>query len=499
MFASLLVALVPAAGCQGRPAEGVGAPFLRIGVGAGVTNRDASLAVWTQLLQGEGLLTRGWDGRANGRLASAWHWDDGGRALRLKLKPNVVFHDGTPLTADHVVRLLRERALTPIESRPIGFSHVTDVTSPDAATVLIRLSEPDVFLLTEIVDTFIVHPDKPGVATGPFRVVSRSPSVEVMRFDDYHDQVSPLAGVRILPYDTPRSAWAALLRGDVDAVRDVNREAIEFMERSSKVRTYSSLHPFYIAMVFNQRHPAFAHVEVRRALSTALDRAAIVERALRGRGRVAEDPIWPYHWAYSTSKSAVRFDPAAARVQLDKAGFRLPPAASEGQLRKRFSFRCLVYKEDPQYERIALMVQRQLFDIGVELVIELAGMDTFPARAASGNFDAFIFSLNASRSLEFTYRFWHSQTAGLLKMQNAGYTGADAGLDQLRRSTSDDDTRTAITGLTRTFHQDAPAAFIAWLEVTRAVDSRFDVGDDDRQQDPFANIWQWKLATEPGK
>ena len=81
-------------------------------------------------------------------------------------------------------------------------------------------------------------------------------------------------------------------------------------------------------------------------------------------------------------------------------------------------------------------------------------------------------------------------------MQNSGYTGADAGLDRLRRSISDEDTRAAVADLTRTFHEDAPAAFIAWLEITRAVDSRFTVGDHEAQ-DPFANIWQWRPATGP--
>jgi hypothetical protein len=40
-----------------------------------------------------------------------------------------------------------------------------------------------------------------------------------------------------------------------------------------------------------------------------------------------------------------------------------------------------------------------------------------------------------------------------------------------------------------------PAAFLAWPETTRAVDARFDIGD---QSDPdvFANLWRWRLAPD---
>jgi peptide/nickel transport system substrate-binding protein len=496
VFLALAVALGWTAACRSSATDGTDAPVLRIGFGIGETARQAGLTVWTDLLRAEALLNRDWDGRVNGRLADRWAWEDDGRTLRLTLKPGVRLHDGSLLKTDLIVGLLKQRALGPIEKRRFGFAYVTEVTSPDPATILVRLSQPDVFLLTELVEMYVVRPDAPDVATGAFQIVRREPQVELRRFTDYHGGVSPLGGVKILTYDTDRGAWAALMRGEVDAVQEVSRDSIEFMERSSRVRTYSILQPGYVPVVFNQRHAVLRQLEVRRALSEALDRQAIVERAMRGHGRVADGPIWPFHWAYVPSKVRFGYDPDSARARLDRAGFRLPPAAREGELRKRFSFRCLVYDEDPLYERMALMVQRQLFDIGVEMVIELVGMDTFGPRAGSGDFDAFLFPANASRALDFTYRFWHSGLAAPLRMQNSGYSGATAGLDRLRRSISDEDTRAAVADLTRTFHEDAPAAFIAWLEITRAVDARFTVGDHE-SQDPFLNIWQWRRATGP--
>jgi ABC-type transport system substrate-binding protein len=165
-------------------------------------------------------------------------------------------------------------------------------------------------------------------------------------------------------------------------------------------------------------------------------------------------------------------------------------------LRARFRVSCLVNSEDSQDERIALMIQRQLSDVGVHLEIELLPMEDLIRRIRDGKFETYMVRANASRTLERTYRFWRSTSPLNIPTQNSHYTGADALLDRLRRSTSDAEVRTAVKDLAVRFNEDAPAAFIAWLQITRAVDGKFDVGVAPGE-DPFANIWRWKLAGQP--
>jgi hypothetical protein len=137
------------------------------------------------------------------------------------------------------------------------------------------------------------------------------------------------------------------------------------------------------------------------------------------------------------------------------------------------------------------MLQRQLLDIGVDMAIELVGLDAFGPRASAGDFDAFLVRANAGRSLDFTYRLWRSPAPNQTALQNSGYTGADALLDRLRRSTSDEEMPHAVAALVHRFQEDAPAVFIAWLEVTKAIDSDIAVGESNAQ-DPFMNIGQWR-------
>ena len=491
-----LLALLLATACGQGISVSPNAEPLRIGFGIGDSAKGAGLPALTDLLYAESLLSREMDGRQTERLVTTWRWEDGGRVLHLRLKEGVQFHDGTPLTASLVAESLRATVEKARNSSGVGFEHVTAVTATTDDTVTFTLTQPDMFLLSALSDRKIVHPQKPDIGTGPFRIVSRTPTVEVARFAEYHGGASTLPGVRIVTYDTARSVWAALMRGDVDAAQEVSRESVEFMQRSSNVQVYPLLQSFYVSMVFNHKHEVLRHAEVRRALSEAIDRPAILERALRGRGLVAEGPIWPMYWAYERPAETYGYKPERSQERLDRAGFPLPAARRQGDLRKRFAFKCLVYNEDPQYERIALMVQRQLFDIGVDLRIELADMGTFTKRAASGEFDSFLMRTNAGRSLDVAYRFWHTSSAGRKPLQDTGYTGADSVLDELRASTTEEGTRAAVTTVVRRFYEDAPAIFIAWLEVTRAVDSKVTVNVEPGD-DPFAKLWRWRATAPP--
>jgi peptide/nickel transport system substrate-binding protein len=443
-----------------------------------------------ELLYSEPVIGREVDGRSTPYLAESWSWENSDRRVRVRLKKNIRFHHGQLLTADLIARALQAQVADTREQNPNAYETVTRIWA-DQDDVVVDLSRPDALLLSELFGLRVVHPDDPDNGTGPFRIVKRVPQIEAVRFDGYHSGVSQIGKVTILTYDSQRSAWAALMRGEVDAVQEVSRESVEFLAGSSTAQTYSFLQPFYIPLVFNVRHPALAQVEVRRAITEGLDREAIIARAMHGHGKVANGPIWPLHWAYSDSYPRYSYDPDKAAMRLDRAGFPVRAGARAGEPAARFTLKCLFWSEDPQYERIALMIQRQLFDIGVNVELEPATLKEMQKRVSQGAFDTFLVRTNASRALDITYRFWRSTEADEFAMQRSGYTGADALLDAFRVSTSDTAVRESVSAISRRFYEDAPAAFIAWTEITRALDSRFEVPDVGAD-DPFAKIWRWR-------
>jgi ABC-type transport system substrate-binding protein len=479
------IGVVSVAACRPSSPPAAEALTLRIGVQKTVETPR----VITNILYTDPLFVINWHGRPDLRLATDFTWQDEGRTLRVSIRPGVQFHDGTPVTAEAVAEVLRQ------QERIGGFQFVTTVETPQEGVVLIHLSRPDAFLLDAVSGTPIVRVDHPDIGTGPFKLLSRDPAIRAERNGSYFRGTPGIRQVQVTSYDTPRMAWAAMMRGEVDMVSDVNRESVEFLQGAARFATYSFVRPFYIPLVFNLRHPVLRNVEVRRALAEAIDRDEIVRRAMRGHGRVAEDPLWPFNWAYTPATHRHAFDPGAAAARLDAAGFPVRSAANSDTMPSRFRIRCLFWAKDPQYERIALLLQRQLATVGVDLVLEPAE-EELGRRISTGDFDTYLYQHASGKSFDYTYRFWHSDPNGVGLIQNAGYTGVNEVLDHLRATYAEAEIRVAVADLRQRFYEDVPAAFIAWIETTRAVDTSFDVGDSS-DPDMLANLWRWNATTPP--
>ncbi len=448
----------------------------------GAQSTPETETVLAEMLSAEPLMVLDWNGRPAPRLATRWDWDADGLALTVTLRQDVHFHDGTLLTSTAVAAILRRNIPG---ARAEGFKHLAGIETPDAETLVFRLSQPDSFLVEAIAGALIRDKENPLLRTGPFRIVPFPAGLLALKNAGYYRGEPGLDRVEVTFYDTQRAVFAAIIRGAVDMVPEVNPESVEFLQGASQLDIFPSVRPFYIPLVFNLNNPILKNAEVRRALSQAIDRDEIVRQAMRGHARVAEDPIWPSHWAYNATAKRRTYDPGAARARLEAAGFPVRPPAG-GAMASRFRLRCMYYNRDFQFERIAVLLQRQLEEVGVDLALEGVGPDVMVRRAGTGDFDTYVFQLTSGKSFDWIYQFWHSGG----ELQSSGYSGADATLDALRLARRDADVRVCVAALRQRFYEDVPAAFLAWPETTRAVSARFDVGD---HQDPdvFGNLWRW--------
>ncbi len=332
------------------------------------------------------------------------------------------------------------------------------------------------------------------IGAGPFKLRSRTPTVKADRNDEYYAGRPGLAHIEIIPYDRQRTAWAGMMRGEVDMLQEVARESVDFFEGASDIRTVASIRPYYIPLVFNLRHPVLRRVEVRRALVEAVNRDEIVTQAMRGRGMVADDPIWPYNWAYSAAARRYAYNPAAASLRLDAAGLPIKETHN-GRMASRLHLTCLFWAEGPQFERIALLLQRQLAAVGVDLELKPLADRDLMTRVREGRFDTYLMMMASGRTFQRTYEFWHSSPAGAADYQDTGYTGADAVLDRLRVVRSDAEIRAAVADLSQRFYEDVPAVFLAWPQTTRAIDSHFYLGEPG-DPDIFAEVWKWRPTSD---
>jgi peptide/nickel transport system substrate-binding protein len=476
--------------CRGEPPAPATPQALQIGVSLPTQSRnDVGVAALIDGLTGDSLLTLGPDGSVEPRIAESWQWSDDRLVLTLNLRSDVKLHDGSPLTAEFAKRVLTEYYAS--KTVP-GYDSIDRVEAPSARTVAIHLKRPNAFALTDLNTYPMIDPKNKAKGSGPFALKVRGEVPELHAFDAYYRGRPSIDVVRVKSYQTQRQAWASLMRGDINMLHEVSRDAVDFVQAESTVETYSFLRPYYIALTFNMRHPALRSPQVRRALSDAVDRPTIVKLGMGGHGIVADGPIWPQHWAYNTATRSYAYAPELAKMRLDEAGFR-EHAASAGEMPNRFKFQCLYYAEDPRFERIALLLQRQLFEVGVDLEFEPVSMRQFAGRVHEGNFDAFLFEMTSGRSLSWVYHFWHSPNPGAMFFVNSGYRSADAALDTLRATVDQAEIRAITSDLQRIFFEDPPAIFIAWPEASRAVSNIFDVPQEPGR-DIMGSIWHWAPA-----
>ncbi|MEO5823047.1 MAG: ABC transporter substrate-binding protein [Vicinamibacteraceae bacterium] len=447
---------------------------------------NRSIDVIAGLLSDEGLVGLGRDGRPEARLAERWEVSPDGLTWRFFLRPGLIFQDGEPVTAAAAKAAIAPApAATESETLP-GLRDVLAVEAPGPLELIVRLRKPNALLLESFNFSPIVSLGH-AAGAGPFRPDSRTRGKAVLgRFKGYYRGRATVETITIAEYPSQREAWSAMMRGEVDLLHEVAPDAFEFVRESPNAHVASFLRPYVTALAFNAGHPVLGRRDVRRALNLAVDRRAVIDDAIGGRGVAATDHIPPNHWARDASAPVFDFDTAAAAAILDAAGLR----RRGGPAPARLTFTCLVLAE-PRFERLALLLQRQLQSVDVDMRLEALPLPEFSTRVAAGRFDAFVNELIASTGLGFTYMMWHSNPPG--PFLRSGYASANPALDRLRTARTDDETRAAVHALQRTMHDDPPAVFLYWEQRSRAVSRRFTLppGDD---LDILRSVDRWQIV-----
>ena len=493
VIAAMAVALAAACG-PGDPLERAEV-VLSIGYAAPAeAGVAAGLEIIMEQLTREGLFRTGLDGRVEPMLAERWEVDPDGTAVTVVLRQDAAFHDGSPVTADDVKASLDRIRKEPARiARNPGLGDIESIETEGPHRVVINLARPSAQMLLLGLGNRVEKPGPKGqVTTGPFFVESRTEDEVTLRANPYYYQGrSQIDTVRIKTYPTLRTAWAAMMRSEIDFLFNVSIEAREFVEADSSVKVFSRDTPYAYVLLFNTRRSPFDDRRVRVALSHAIDRGAIIEGAFRGHGSVASG-IWPSHWVYDGVELTYDYDPRKADRQLNEIGLQHPVPAdrgSTGGFPSRLRFEVLVGIDRARFEPIALLVQKQLRQIGVEMEIDARPFAEVDARIRGDSWDAVLLPLNTARNLSRLYTYWHTSELYAL----SGFTGTDNALESLRSSVTEADMRTSAREFQRVLFEAAPAVFLASLEEARAVSRRF-VVPDEPGRDVIETLWRWRVA-----
>ncbi|WP_192459535.1 ABC transporter substrate-binding protein [Musicola keenii] len=269
---------------------------------------------------------------------------------QFKLRPNVKFHDGSAFTADDVVASVKRVALASKNS-PSSYApyvaDIVDIKAIDPLTVEIHTQTPSALLLNNLsriaimpsrlaeVPTETLNSGKEVIGTGPFKFVSYAPDDKVVlqRNDDYWGGKPDWDTVTLRLVKNNGARVAALLSGDVDLIESVPTADKSNIAKQSSLTTISVpgnrilyLHPDQdrdispFAQGEDGKNP-LRKVEVRQAMSLAINRDAIVQRILDGQGLSSSQLVPQGYQGYSRQIGAPVYDPAKAKQMLAQSGY----------------------------------------------------------------------------------------------------------------------------------------------------------------------------------
>lgn len=292
----------------------------------------------------EGLTRIDAQGEVRPGLAENWTIADDGLAYTFRLREGVTFHDGTSFdSAD--VKFSLERAMAPdsVNAQKGLFEPIASVETPDSLTVVVRLKRPTSAFLFNMGwgDAVVVGPESADgnkaqpIGTGPFTFVqwAKGDRVEIARNEAYWGPPVALAGATFKFINDPAAATAAMLAGDVDAFANFPApEALAQLEADPRFEVVIGTTEGETILAINNAVPPLDDVRVRRALSHAVDRQAIIDGAMFGYGTPIGSHFAPHHPAYVDLTGRYPHDPEKAKALLAEAGvsglrlaIKLPP------------------------------------------------------------------------------------------------------------------------------------------------------------------------------
>jgi peptide/nickel transport system substrate-binding protein len=446
---------------------------LRVGLGGvpQLTNQSG-LQQYLGNLSIEGLVAPYEDGRPRPWLAERWETSPDGLTLTVLLRRNARFHDGKPVTASVVAEVLRD-TLPKLMGRSFQ-EDVEQITAPDDFHIQIRLHQSS-RLLIESLEIGIREPRNTNVGTGPYLVPVGSPN-QLQASQDYYLGQPKIDRIVFHTYPTVRTAWAELLRGNLDMLYEVNLDALDSLQAASNVSVFSYLRHYQYVVMFGRRASDFKSAAIRREVNAAIDRNGIIHDVLNDHGIASVGPVPPQHWA---------LDKSAPRLEFD-------PVLSKNLASRKLRFTCLV-AADSVYERIALALKQQLAAASVDMRIQEVTQDEIIQAGKSKDFEALLIDVISGPSMFRSFRQYYSRAPFDLKP--VGNSSIDAALDRIRHAPSDEEYRKGVTDFQRAIVDDPPEIFLVWGERARAVSRRFDVVRPEDGRDVLNTLRLWRPAT----
>ena len=367
----------------------------------------------------EGLVKPDTSGTMLPCLAASWNIEQYGLIYIFTLRENVLFHDGSSLTAEDVKFSLD----TAIASGFNGLNNIEEVVIQNENNIRIVLKsiDPDFlpYLTVGIVKENNTDREKNIIGSGPFFVESYTPQRNLLlsKFNNYWQSDLPhLKTVTITFFANFDSLLVALRGGSIDGAFITGAMAAQLDHRNFDIFLNSSAGVQLLAL--NNKNAPFDDIRVRRAFNYGIDIQNIIDSAFFGQGKPSGSPIIPGLSLFYEDSLSYQYDPEMARNLLEQAGFNNANS---------LSFEITVPSNFTMHVDTAQVIAEQLEKIGVNASIKLVDWSTWLSVVyISRNYQATVITLDSPSVSPkgFLSRYLSDSTDNFINFNNADFDKA---------------------------------------------------------------------------
>lgn len=456
-------------------------------------------------------------------LAESWEMSEDRTELVFHLRDDVVWHDGTPTTAEDVIFTYKVLSDPAGGYANQGFFHYylpgdEGVELVDPYTVRFRFAahadalemwrSTPIFpahLLADVpVDSLGFHPYEAlcPVGNGPFRYVDRRPG-ETWTFEANPAFPADLGGRprldRYVYRRIPEQAtlFSELLSGGIDGyVQMLPNQAITAAEEP-ELEVWSFEYPSIFFVAWNSRLPELSDPRVRRALTLGIDRDQLIEGVQAGGAVLINSGVPPVHWAWDpTLGDSLAYDPDQAKALLEEAGWvdrdgdgiREDAGGNPLQIE-------LITNQNQEREEVGELMRVQFLELGVDLDLSVMEYGAYETRLVNTQFEGAIVTFETGFRIDERDLFHSEAIDGPYAFSGTVDPELDRYLDTIPLIPDEEDAYPVWQAYQRRIMAVHPYTFLYSAERRVGVNRRIRGATMDKRGD-WASVREWWIAPE---
>ncbi|MDD2717473.1 MAG: peptide-binding protein [Candidatus Wallbacteria bacterium] len=448
-------------------------------------------------------------------LAETWEISADGKTITFRLKQGILWHDGEEFTAKDAFFTYSNQlfyiaqfveTLEMLDNYSVRFHYQMPF-----APALRQFAQPVIPEHVFKTHDNIYAPEykNKAIGTGPYRFKQwRSGEELVLEASENYFEGRPYIQeyvFRVIP--DPSTAFLALLRGELDILYITPDQYAKQVDNKNFRTQYNLIRypsPSRITWIgYNSRGPFFNDLRVRRAMTMALDREAIIKEAFRGCASITDGP-WPKNsWAYNSTMEILPYSPEKARLLVSEAGWK--DLDGDGILEKdgrKFDCRIIFITGNKALELTAWMASSFWKEIGIKVSLKACDMQTLLTSRHHEDFDILLDEIGLpDPDLYYYFHWFESPIPGAKGGRNCvGYKNDEVSdLCQKGRTTLDREERIRIYHrLHELIYNDQPYTFLCSPDNLVAVSNRFR-GVEASPAGIFHNYTRWYVPKQQQK